>query len=95
MKQWQRTLKNMAILTAAHLLLQYTLIVIFARCDIVSKLFAAGSHVPISTLIGALFFILTRIMTGFILPGLILAGLGRVAFEAYKERTDAEREQLH
>ena len=87
MKQWQKTLTNMAILTATLLLLHYVLILIFSRYDIVSKLFAAGSHLPTSTLLGALFFMLIRIVTGFILPGLILAGLGRIAFEAYQERS--------
>ena len=81
MNRWQRTLLiNLAeilLLLALHgVLIRY-----MADHDVVSRIFAAGSHVPRGTLAAAGFFLLVRFLVVLALPGMILSRCGLILFD--------------
>ncbi len=68
------------------LFLHVVLIHYLAANNVMSVIFAAGEHVPGTTLLLAGFFLLVRIMVALALPGMILARIGHVLFDYYVVR---------
>jgi len=80
MTRWKKAaisgVAEITVLLVVHcILLSY-----FASHDIVSRIFAAGPHVPIWMLLLAITFVLVRLLAVFALPGLILARIGLIIY---------------
>ncbi|MBN1671160.1 MAG: hypothetical protein JXR37_09020 [Kiritimatiellae bacterium] len=81
MKSWRRRLAGACIEIAAVIVLHGVLMHLMARHDVVSRLFAAGGHVPPLTLVLACFFMMIRLFTVICLPGMILYRLAPIAYD--------------
>lgn len=93
MKRWKRTLIMSGVEVVFILMLHAFLIRWLAERDLVSKLFAAGNHLPISTIAVIVIFLLARFLAVMALPGIVLARLGLVAWEYLRGEKKRPEEQ--
>jgi len=80
MTRWKKAaisgVAEVTVLLVVHgILLSY-----LSSHDIVSRIFAAGPHVPTWMLLLTLLFLLVRFLAVFALPGLILARIGLIIY---------------
>jgi hypothetical protein len=80
MTRWKKAAIGGAAELTVLLLIHALLLHWFSSHDIVSRIFAAGPHVPPGTLLLTLTFVLVRFLAVFALPGLILARIGLIIY---------------
>jgi hypothetical protein len=89
-----RSLLVSAIVVAAALVAHFVMIRVFAEANVVSSLFACGEHVPPSTAALAVAFMVARLFTVMLLPGVILSAIGAWAVERWAESRNTEGTKL-
>ncbi|MEK7270126.1 MAG: hypothetical protein AAB215_04190 [Planctomycetota bacterium] len=91
MTRSKRSLVSSAVVVAAALVVHFLLIRWLAERNVVETIFAGGSHVPRGTAALALAFMVVRLFTALLLPGVVLSALGAWAVERWAEKRDAAK----
>ena len=79
--RWWNPRLNLASFCITSLVIHLVLIEVLARFDVISCIFAAGSHIPIWMLACTVTFVLVRVIVFFVIPAVlgwkVVAVLGR------------------
>lgn len=88
-------LKNRAAINAIELMVVLTAYIVIynyvARRDIISTLLSAGNHAPRLDLIVAGAFVILRLLTIVIMPGIIIVLAGSAVIERLKNKRGGDR----
>jgi hypothetical protein len=90
LNRWQRTLVFSVLEIGALLLAHRLLLAYLAERDMVSRIFAAGPHVPAPVTATVIAFLVVRLLTVLALPGMILARIGLVAMDWFRAHAEDE-----
>ncbi len=86
--RWRRTLWTSVAELGALLLAHALLLRYMVTHDVASAILSAGKHLPPLTLALAGLFLLVRFLAVLALPGMLLARIGLVLFDAWQARDE-------